>query len=47
MFQFGKNTAPLALIGHYLNYVGNHLLGSIYKSTKKKIFFPLHYAESI
>ena len=24
--EFGKNTAPLSVIGHFLNYAGNHLL---------------------
>ena len=28
--DFGKNTAPLPVIGHFLNYVGNHLLSYIY-----------------
>jgi hypothetical protein len=45
--DFGKNTAPLAVIGHYLNYAGNHLLSFIHQTTKKKVFFPLHKAVSI
>ena len=28
--DFGKNTAPLAVIGHYLNYAGNHLLSFVH-----------------
>ena len=28
--EFGKNTAPLSVIGHYLNYTGNHLLSYLY-----------------
>lgn len=47
MKDFGKNTAPLAVIGHFLNYAGNHLLSFIHQTTKKKIFFPLHKAVSI
>lgn len=45
--EFGKNTAPLALIGHFLNYAGNHLLSFIYQTTKKRVFYPLHKAVSI
>ena len=45
--EFGKNTAPLSVIGHFLNYAGNHLLSYIYQTTKKKVFFPLHKAVSI
>ena len=45
--DFGKNTAPLAVIGHFLNYSGNHLLSFIHQTTKKKIFYPLHKAVSI
>lgn len=45
--EFGKNTAPLAVIGHFLNYAGNHLLSYIYQTTKKKVFYPLHKAVSI
>ena len=28
--DFGENTAQLAVIGHYLNYAGNHLLSHIH-----------------
>lgn len=45
--DFGKNTAPLGVIGHFLNYAGNHLLSYIYQTTKKKLFYPLHKAVSI
>jgi len=45
--DFGKNTAPLAVIGHYLNYAGNHLLSFIHTTLKKKIFYPLHKVVSI
>ncbi len=45
--EFGKNTAPLAVIGHYLNYAGNHLLSYIHTTLKKKIFYPLHKVVSI
>ena len=45
--EFGKNTAPLAVIGHYLNYAGNHLLSFIHNTLKKKIFYPLHKVISI
>lgn len=40
--EFGKNTAPLSLIGHFLNYAGNHLLSYIHQITKKKVFYPMH-----
>jgi hypothetical protein len=45
--SFGKNTAPLSLIGHLLNYAGNHVLSHIYHSTKRRVFYPLHQAVSI
>ncbi len=45
--EFGKNTAPLAVIGHYLNYAGNHLLSYIHQTLKKKIFYPLHKVISV
>ena len=45
--DFGKNTAPLGLIGHFLNCAGNHLLSYVYQTTRKKIFYPLHKAISI
>jgi hypothetical protein len=45
--DFGKNTAPLAVIGHYMNYAGNHLLSHIHQTMKKKIFYPLHKVVSI
>ena len=45
--EFGKNTAPLGVIGHYLNFAGNHLLSYIYQTTKKKVFYPLHKAVSV
>jgi len=28
--DFGKNIAPLPVVGHFLNYVGNHLLHYIH-----------------
>ena len=45
--DFGENTAQLIVIGHYLNYAGNHLLSHIHYTMKKKIFFPLHKVVSI
>jgi hypothetical protein len=45
--EFGKNTAPLSVIGHFLNYAGNHLLSFIHQTTKKKIFYPLHKVISV
>lgn len=45
---YGKQTAPLPLIGHWLNFVGNHLLHFLYCLTaKKKLFYPMHQAKSI
>lgn len=45
--DFGKNIAPLGVIGHYLNYAGNHLLSYIHQTLKKKVFFPLHKVVSV
>ena len=45
--DFGKNTAPLPVIGHYLSYAGNHLLSFIHQTLKKKIFYPLHKVVSV
>ena len=42
-----KETVPLSFVGHFMNYVGNHLLHYIFQSTQKKIFYPLHKALSI
>ena len=42
-----KNIVPLSLVGHLLNYVGNHLLHYAYKSTGKRIYMPKHKAMSI
>ena len=38
---------PLSLVGHLLNYVGNHLLHYAYKSSGKRIYMPKHRAVSI
>lgn len=45
--SLGKQTVPLSFIGHFLNYVGNHLLYYIYQSTQKRIFYPQHRALSV
>lgn len=42
-----KNIVPLSLVGHLLNYVGNHLLQHAYKSAGKRIYMPQHKALSI
>lgn len=42
-----KNIAPLSLVGHLLNYVGNHLLHYAYKTTGRRIYMPMHKALSI
>lgn len=31
---------PLALVGHFLNYVGNHLLSYVHQTMGRKIFYP-------
>ena len=45
--KMAKNIVPLSLVGHLLNYVGNHLLHYAYKSTGKRIYMPKHRAMSI
>ena len=45
--KLDKNTVPLPLVGHLLNYIGNHLLSYIYQTLGKKIFFPMHKAVSV
>ena len=35
------------MVGHLLNYVGNHLLSYTNQSQHKKIFYPRHKAMSI
>jgi len=42
-----KNIVPLSLVGHLLNYVGNHLLHYAFKSAGKRIYMPLHKALSV
>lgn len=45
--RLAKNIVPLSLVGHLLNYVGNHLLHYAYKSAGKRIYMPKHKAVSI
>ena len=45
--KLNKNIVPLSLVGHLLNYVGNHLLQHAYKSAGKRIYMPNHKALSI
>ena len=45
--KLAKSIVPLSLVGHLLNYVGNHLLHYAYKSTGKRIYMPKHKAMSI
>ena len=45
--KLAKSIVPLSLVGHLLNYVGNHLLYYAYKSTGKKIYMPKQKALSI
>ena len=47
MRRMNKNTCPLSVCGHLLNYVGNYILYYAYMSTQKKIFYPKHQALSI
>ena len=42
-----KSIVPLSLVGHLLNYVGNHLLFYAFKSSGKRIFMPKHKALSV
>ena len=45
--KLAKSIVPLSLVGHLLNYVGNHLLHYAFKSSGKKIYMPKHKALSI
>ena len=45
--KLAKHIVPLSLVGHLLNYVGNHLLHYAFKSTGKRIYMPKHKALSI
>ena len=45
--RLAKSIVPLSLVGHLLNYVGNHLLYHAYKSTGKRIYMPKHKALSV
>ena len=45
--RLAKSIVPLSLVGHLLNYVGNHLLYHAYKSTGKRIYMPKHKAISV
>ena len=45
--RLSKNIVPLSLVGHLLNYVGNHLLHYAYKTTGKRIYMPMHKAVSV
>ena len=45
--QLSKNIVPLSLVGHLLNFVGNHLLHYVFKSTGQRIYMPMHKALSV
>ena len=45
--RLAKNIVPLSLVGLLLNYVGNHFLQYAHALTGKRIFYPLHQAQSI
>ena len=47
MRKLNKQTCPLSVAGHLLNYVGNHILYYVYMSTQKKIYYPKHQALSV
>jgi len=47
MRQFGPQVVPLSLVGHLLNYVGNHVLYGAYTICRSKIFHPMHRALNI
>ena len=47
MCDFGPQTAPLCVIGQYLNYAGNHLLYYISTILQRKVFYPSHRVNSI
>ena len=51
MRKLGKSIVPLSLVGHFLNYVGNHLINHAYLSAggnvARRIFYPRHKALSI
>ena len=47
MAEYGSRIVPLAVVGMYLNYCGNHLLHYIYQVMRKRVFYPCHRVTSI
>lgn len=52
--EFGSNICPLAVIGMFMNYAGNHILNHISNkilkdktSDQRRVFFPKHEVMSI
>ena len=47
MAEYGSRIVPLAVVGMYLNYCGNHLLHYIHQVMRKRVFYPSHRVTSI
>lgn len=54
MKEFGSNIAPLAVVGMFMNYAGNHILNHISNvilkdktPEQRRVFFPRHEVMSI
>lgn len=45
--KYGKQVAPLELIGTFLSFVGNTMLFDILQTYSKKIFYPRHKAKKV
>ena len=52
--EFGSNICPLAVIGMFMNYAGNHILNQISNvilkdktPDQRRVFFPKHEVMSI
>jgi hypothetical protein len=45
--KLSKSIVPLSVVGHLLNYVGNHLLHFAYQHSGRRIYFPKHQALSV
>jgi len=47
MADYGSLIVPLAVVGMYLNYCGNHLLHYVATVMRRRIFYPSHRVTSI
>ncbi len=44
---FDKQTCPLALVGYFLNCMGNHMLCHYFNTSRKKLFYPEHEVQEV